>query len=178
MLVHFNSLCSLGPQAQMPILRGFRTRLWLVSHVRTTFWCYLWSILIYFWTVARQHKNFFLNWMVESNRPTKAQNLAWNLLPTNAASFNIWSIIFLLLSIFQKEKVSIDEKNFEYRSRAEKDFNAFGTVVIISQSEHDVVFSARINGPRFCNFQYRSRKVVYIFQFKQDDCWWSTCVNS
>ena len=113
--------------------------------------------------------------MVESNRPTKAQNLAWNLQPTNATSFNILSIIFLLLSIFQKEKVSIDEKNFEFRSRsrAEKDFNAFGTIVTISQSEHDVAFSARINGPRFRNFQYRSRKVVYIFQFKQDDCWWS-----
>lgn len=36
-------------------------------------------------------------------------------------------------------QVSIDEKHFE--CRAESDFNTFGTIVTISQSEQDVVFT-------------------------------------
>ena len=44
-----------------------------------------------------------------------------------------------LLSIFREEIVFIDEKRFE--CRAENDFNTFGTIVTISQSEQDVVFT-------------------------------------
>ena len=107
-------------------------------HFRTTFWRYLWSILIYFWTVARQHGSFFSSWWLNQKGPTKLQNLAWNLQPTNATSKSRVQFCFLL-SIFREEKVSIDEKHFE--CRAENDFNTFGTIVTISQSEQDVVFT-------------------------------------
>ena len=38
-----------------------------------------------------------------------------------------------MLSIFQDEKDSIDDKKFEYKT--EKELNTFGTIVTISQSE-------------------------------------------
>ena len=43
------------------------------------------------------------------------------------------TIFFLVLSIFQDEKDSIDDKKFEYKT--EKELNTFGTIVTISQLE-------------------------------------------
>ena len=82
----------------------------------------------------------FLNWIVESNRPKKKSRIWLEIysLQTQPLSKSRVQSCFLL-SIFREEKVSIDEKHFE--CRAENDFNTFGTIVTISQSEPaDVVF--------------------------------------
>ena len=108
-------------------------------HVRTTFWRYLWSILVYFWTVARQHGNFFssgcLNQIGQQNCRIWLEIYSLQTQPLSKSRVQFC----FLLSIFREEKVSIDEKHFE--CRAENDFNTFGTIVTISQSEQDVVFT-------------------------------------
>ena len=64
----------------------------------------------------------FLKWVVESKRANKIAEFG---LKFTAYKRNLF-------------QVSIDEKHFE--CRAESDFNTFGTIVTISQSEQDVVF--------------------------------------
>ena len=94
------------------------------------------------WNLQPTNATYFRSTLLSAWKVT----VRWREAKSAFAGYNAWkntakytrldissTIFFLVLSIFQDEKDSIDDKNFEYKT--EKELNTFGTIVTISQSE-------------------------------------------